>query len=270
MAQDNQLSPYWWGKFELASGQTIQWSIGSLRLALERLPNEWQIAYDWDQSSDPETVEWARTEVALEIRDLDCPNVERYVLDQANNVLWIRPALADRPVITRPFTPLYVPADEAITVFVSTPLWVRIEVDDPPKNLQEVPIRRLSDTWFGPSTMEGELCYADRTFARLSLENIPTRVHRAITRVTILNKATTQLLIDRLSLPVPYLSLFETAAGLLWTQSVTMVRTRDTGTASLQIEADPPEQAKGAKPVGEPRLHPEQNMVVRAFEVLFR
>ncbi len=270
MVQSNQLSSNWWGKFELANGQTIQWFIGSLRFAVQRLPNEWQIAYDWDHSIDPETAEWTCTEVALEIRDLDYSNVERYVLDQANKVLWIRPVLADRPVITRPLTPLYVPAGEEITVFVSTPLWVRLEVDDPSKKLQEIPIRRLSDTWFGPSTMEGELCYAGRTFARLSLENIPIRAHRAITRVTILNKAATQLLIERLSLPVPYLSLFETPDGFLCTQAVTMVRTRDIGLVGLQIEAELPAEARETRPVGEPRLQPEQNMVVRAFGALFR
>jgi hypothetical protein len=104
----------------------------------------------------------------------------------------------------------------------------------------------------------------------LSLENVPVRVHRAVTRVTIQNEADSQLLIERLSLPAPYLSLFETSDGLLWTEAVTMVRSRDTDMVNLQIETTLPQEAKSGKLIGEPRLKPEQNMVVRAFGALFR
>jgi hypothetical protein len=155
-------------------------------------------------------------------------------------------------------------------VFVSSPLWVRIEVGDPPVKLQEIPIVRPSDTWFGPTTMEGELCYASRTYARLNLENIPVRVHRAITQIIIDNKADTQLLVERLNLPVPFLSLFEASNGFLWTEAVAMIRTRDTGMAAFQIGKRPPEEASAAKLVSEPREKPDQNMVIRAFGALFR
>ena len=56
-------------------------------------------------------------------------------------------------------------------IYVSTPLWVRVDVHDPPQFLQEIPVIRPSDTWFGPSTREGELGYAGRTHGRLNFEN---------------------------------------------------------------------------------------------------
>jgi hypothetical protein len=49
-----------------------------------------------------------------------------------------------------------------------------------------------------------------------------------------------------------------------------MVRARETDMVNLQIEADQPSKIKETKLIGEARLRPEQNMVVRAFGALFR
>jgi hypothetical protein len=96
------------------------------------------------------------------------------------------------------------------------------------------------------------------------------RSHWAITQVAVHNQADTQLQIERLNLPVPYLSLFETANGILWTETVTMVRTRDSGMAAFQVEEGPPHAATGARLIVNPRQEPPQNMIIRAFGVLFR
>jgi hypothetical protein len=117
--------------------------------------------------------------------------------------------------------------------------------------------------------MEGELCYASWTHANLNLENVPIHSHRAITQVTIHNQAGTQLQIERLNLPVPYLSLFETANGNLWTEAVTMVRTRDTGMATFEVKQGPPAAATDSGLIVDPRRQPSHNMVIRAFGVLF-
>lgn len=269
MSESNQVHSTWWGQLSLGDGQTAHWEIGPLRLVVQRLPNECQIAYEWDEAASLDTETWERTISAPDISQLGYANVERYVLRQPDTTLGVMPDLADRPIITRPFTPLHILAEEEATIFVSSPLWVSVEVGEPPTKLQEVPIMRPSDTWFGPSTMEGELCYASRTYARLSLDNIPARSHRAITKITVYNKADSQLLIERLSLPVPYLSLFQSADGLLWTQAVTLMRTRATGMAVFQIEQEPPAEAKDAKLIRDPRQPAERSMIIRAFGTLF-
>ena len=269
MTQNNEYQAGWWGQFSVNEGQTIQWQIGPLKLAVQRLLNEWQIAYERDESLAEEANGWQLDQTAPDVNSLGYAHTERYTFDQTSPTLWVLPALADRPVVTRPWAPFYVTAGEETVMFVSSPLWVRVAVDDPPKNLQEIPIRRPSDTWFGPSTMEGELCYASRTHGRLNFENVLLQPHRAITQVTISNRAISQLLVERLSLPVPFLSLFESSDGLLWTQGVTMVRARETEMATFDVEKGPPVQARPVKLVSEPRQIPGQNMVIRAFGVLF-
>jgi hypothetical protein len=259
----------WWGQFSLAEGQTARWHISALRLAIQRLAYEWKIAYEYDHTVDWSDATWSYSPDAPDIEDIEYKNRERHAFEQTQETLYLTPILPDRPLVIRPITPLYVPAGESTNIFASSPLWVRIEVGQPPHIIREIPIRRPSDTWFGPSTMEGELCYADKTTGRLRVEYVPTRVHRAITKVMIRNQASLPLQVERLSLPVIYLSLFCTPDGLLWTQMVTMDRTRNTGMAALNVTNQLPIAAKEARLVSGPRQMSGQNMVVRAFEALF-
>lgn len=66
---------------------------------------------------------------------------------------------------------------------------------------------RPSDTWFGPTTSEGEPCYASKTVCRLRVEDVPLRPHRCLTKVTLRNRADDSLSLDRLKLPVNALAL---------------------------------------------------------------
>ena len=265
----NQHQAGWWGKFKAEPGQTLQWEIGSLNLAIQRLTYEWQIAYEQRDPRLDEINTWQHNSTASNLDPLEYAHLERYTFNETSECLAVMPALADRPVITRPLNPFYVVSNQEAVVYVSTPLWVRIDAHDPPQFLQEIPVIRPSDTWFGPSTREGELGYASRTHGRLNFENITAQTHRATTQVIIRNRTGTSLLIERLSLPVPYLALFESAEGQLWTQTVIMTSTRETGMANFDIEPNPPEQAGQVNQIGEPRLYSPRNMIIRAFGVLF-
>ena len=269
MSQATSSQSIWWGQFQLENNQTVNWVIGPLKLAVKRLVSEWLIAYERTEQFDPEMTGWSLDQAAPDINELNYQTMERYVFDQASDTLQIVPALPDRPLITRPITPLYVPANGSSTVYVSSPLWLRLEINEPPIELQDLPVFRPPDTWFGPSTMEGQLCYASRTFARLNLENVPISPMRAITRVVINNQDSTKLLVEKLNLPVPYLALFEGGDGRLWTPTVTMVPTRDAGMATIEVDTAPPKQVQETKVLSSPRQQSEKSMVIRAFGALF-
>jgi len=272
MSHDDQHGPAWWGRYNLDTKQTALWEIGPLKLAIQRQANEWQIAYEpgMGMGIDPDNAGWQFQPAVPVIDMFDYANVARHATRETAEAVWLRPLLADRSLISRPLTPLYVPAGETAIIFVRSPLWLRIEAGDPPNTLQELPMLRLSDTWFGPSTMEGELCYASRTSARLNLDNLPLGPHHAVTRMTIENRADSQLLVERLNLPVPYLALFEASDGLLWTQEVTMTRSRDTAMADFRIEPNPPERAGAVKRLSEPRQTKSIKTAIYTFGALLR
>ncbi len=274
MPERVQEKTVWWGAFTLDEGQAGCWRVGPSTLWIYHLPQEWRLVHVQDGDSLSKTAEVTAPlpegEVSLSLEDLPAEAaVSRFSFRATGGQLAVTPALADRPVVVRPETPLYVPPSEAATLYVSTPLWVRPEAGDPPRLLQEVPSHRPSDTWYGPNTREGELCYATRTAGRLVLADLPLCPHRAVTSILIRNRARDALLVERIQLPVQYLALFQAAGGYLWTQAVTLDRERDGGLSALHVVEGAPSEAAGARPVSDPRETSRASLIGRTFSTLF-
>jgi hypothetical protein len=267
MKNDSPSPAFWWGSFELRPDVTRQWRIGPMRLLVRSLDNEWQVAFEREEIGEDNGIRW-------DVSDTDdlpdsLKEFARYIFLEPSTRLTITPLLADRHVICRPSTPFNLTAGEEVTLYVSSPVWLSLAVGDAQKKLGEIAIQRASDTWFGPSTREGELCYASTTHARLALEELPQRPHRAITPVLIRNRADSTLSVERLNVPAPLLSLYGSEDGQLWTPGVTLMRERDGDMAELQIMTLPPKEAAGATLLSKPRKTSTENVLIRAFSTVF-
>lgn len=252
----------WWGEFELAEDERRWWTFGPLLLGAERKRHEWRIGYEQMSNGDAALPETNRT-----LDDLE--HGGRFVFADPEAGLRITPALADRPMVTRPLSPLYVPPGEETVLFVSTPAWVRVEAVASGVELADVPVARPSDTWFGPSTREGELCYATRTHGRLRLEDLPVQPFRVITPLQIVNASKSDLKLERVSLPVPYLTVYSSDSSDLWTQKVSMRCEEEDRLVSLRVEKKVPSQLTGAKVVAPARKEQESRVFKRALSSLF-
>ncbi len=268
MMGDHMSEINWWGEYVIPYGKTGCWHVGPLSLWIQRLEGEWRLAY----RDGPDPLDTSLG-VELPCDDLDLSGLEnytRFVFGSSSERLRLSVMLADRPVVTRPENPLYVPPDEEVTVYVSSPLWIHIETENPAKTLLEIPIYRPSDTWFGPNTLEGELCYSSKTFHRVQLDQVPVRPHRATTAVLVQNHAGTMLSMDRMQVPVPHLALYQSQNGRLWTDDVIFTRTGTDDFASLRTRAKGGRRMREkAVRIAEPRKKPGENIVVRAFSSLF-
>lgn len=257
----------WWGSFVFDDQQVQRWQIGPLTLIARYLCMEWQVAYERAEEFGDSESSWCVDQ--LDSIPEEIGNTSRYIFGKASNALTITPVLADRPVISRPRSPFILAPGEGTTLYVSTPLWVELSVGDSKIKLDEIAIQRPSDTWFGPSTREGELCYASSTHCRLALEELPQRYHRAITPVVILNHANSPLSVERLNVPAPHLPLYETHAGQLWTPKIILTREEDGEMAALQIEKKPPEEALDGIEIRKPRRVSSEGVLIRAFNAMF-
>ncbi len=258
----------WWGSFALNYEQSKQWNIGPLILVVRSMSTEWQIAHERIDDSDNNNTVWSINDTDVLPESLT--ENSRYVFHDSKEALLVMPLLPDRPVISRPATPFNLTAGEEVTLFVSLPLWMELAVDTSPKKiLKTIAIQRPSDTWFGPSTLEGELCYASTSHCRLSLEEIPQRPHRVITPVLIRNMADTSLALERLYIPAPLLSLYASSNGQLWTPQVSLVRNKDGEMAELEINNVPPKEAQAVSLVSEPRKTQASGTLIRAFNAVF-
>lgn len=257
----------WWGEFEIPPGRAGRWRIGALTIWVEHLEHEWRLA--WEE---------AKGEAADETVEVVCPaepgevpetaTVERVAWLRPDGRLIVTPRLADRPIVSRPEIRFRLAGGGEVDLYVGHPLWVRFETAEPSRRLLEIPIRRPSDTWFGPSTLEGELCYASRTKARLRLENVAPEPSWGLTEVRLRNRAKDDLVLERINLPVPNLALFADVEHRLWTQSVSVERDADGKLAEVRIGAGPPAQVASAERVSGPRQEGAQSVFSRALEAL--
>ena len=195
--------------------------------------------------------------------------LQRFIREHRSSTVMFLPALANRPTVIRPFQPLTIPAGGRCTIYVGTLLWMKVCVGDKQTVLTEIPLASPSMTWVGRTTMEGELCYASPSFARLVLEAVPKRPWRAVTPVTLINRREEPLLLERFSLPTPLLSLHQNERGQLWTPGVTVEVETDMNSASLHVEPSLLAAAGVCKHVADAREKVARGRLVRAFDRMF-
>lgn len=257
----------WWGEFTLAEGAAGRWNIGPAELWVEHGVDEWRIAYTCAEVPDEET---STVNLALPAGTLPAEaRLSRYSFPTRSSRVSVLPLLADRPVISRPDVPLFIPPAQSIQLYVSTPLWLQVRSGEPATLLQELPIVRPSDTWAGVLTRPGGLAYAASTMARTTLEDFPFSAWRAVTPIRIANHGDDTVAVERLHLPVPLLTLYQAQNGTLWTQAVALSRRAD-GTLTLErfgTEA-PPEAATSTLLAG-PRRRADRSLLGKAFGTLF-
>lgn len=258
---------HWWSEIEVDSGSGLEMTVGSLTLFVFRLKGEWHLGHEARDASEEGADGW--TVQPLEELPARPPNLARFVAGESGGKVRVVPRVPDRSLVARPSVPLNVLPGERLRIYVSFPVWVEIQVGERGLGLAEIPLKRLSDTWFGSSTLDGELAYALKTQARVRLDEVPRRAYRAITPIEIRNEGGDVLLTDRMSLPVPYLSVYAARNGLLWTEAVTMVRDSSSRQmAALDVGEGPAVEAEGGERLSDPRRAVTPNVFVRAFSNL--
>jgi hypothetical protein len=255
----------WWKPRKVPQGHTLHCTMGPLCLQLHHDRREWRLAWSYGEETEAECA------VELDLRQgpLEAGEFERYAFSRQSDTITLLPMLADRSVVVRPRQSVFLPSGEETTLYLSSPLHLSLQVGAPVATLRELPMVVLSDTWFGPNTLSGELCYSGKTGARQALSDVPRRAHRALTAVHIRNDASTPLPLDKFSLPVPLLSVYGDSDGGLWTQGVSLVRTGHSDMAAVKIDKVPPRAGGNMELLSGPRRVQERGALVRAFDVLF-
>lgn len=256
----------WTQPFDLPAGGAARLELGPLDLHLSHLDGEWQLR----SSSAGLHGRPAQLDPSAPAADPELPG-RRFGFAQAPIRARFAPALADRPVIIRTEAPFTLLPGEEVRAYVSTPLWVEVHADSGrPRMLCELPTLRPSDTWFGPNVREGLLCYASSTRLRLSVLGAAPPPGRAVTPLVLRNDWSDPMELVRVRLPVRSLRLFADPAGGLWTERVTLRRTREEAEEEVVIDGEAPRESAGGQQVRAPREPRGHSFTLRAFEPLFR
>ncbi|ROT97926.1 hypothetical protein EB809_15490 [Marinobacter sp. R17] len=266
MEQAQDAPGRWNHAFALQSGQTQKHELSETRLWVTLLDNEWQVRWERD-AGETDRTDWRQ----LVSHVLPGSEVKQHRFirpDEGGDVLFM-PALADRPTMIRPYQPLTLPAGRECTIYVATLVWLRILVGNTRTQLIELPLAEPSLTWVGRSTMDGELCYTAPTYARLVLDAVPKRPWRAISPVRICNRRPEPLLLERFSLPTPYLSLHMNDRGQLWTPRVTVTCDTDMEHAAMRISRRLPSEAGACEMLAAGRMRYDRGVLTKALDRIF-
>ncbi len=233
----------WWGEQIFEINQSKAWQFGSLLFRLTRGIQEWRLEYyrpvvqydyeqQWHQIDDPNFAFPAPV------------HIERYMFKSTQNKLQLMPRLANRSVVIKPVDPIYIPAGQRGTLYISTPLWIAGFVEGQREPIFDLPVILPKDTWFGPNHRSGEICYATAVDGRTELKQLHPRAFRAVTPIEFHNTSNQQLRFDRMNVPVPALPLFYSeSTGRLWTSQIRVLHEGSDRPPRIRVENRTPPNA---------------------------
>ena len=256
----------WWGEQSFALGQTKRFQLGSLWLSLTRDLHEWRLEYHRAKRSEAHTHAW----IALDDTHLlpQPTKIERFLFAETQPKLLLLPRLADRSMVVKPINPIFIPAGQQGKLFVSTPLWLTGLPTRQADPLFDLPIIRPNDTWFGPDTLKGEICYATPVFGRTELADLPISGLWAVTPIHFRNRSSQQLQLDRMNLPVDALPLFQSLDnGQLWTSEIEVTQESHLRPPKVRIHQHMPQPAGRVRFINPPRSN--EGSFFRMFDSFF-
>lgn len=180
----------------------------------------------------------------------------RWALPEEQRHLRLSPVFPDRPLVVKPEHAFTLMRRASARIYMRVPIWVRVEVMDRPGGrralLTEIPTVLLSETWWG-DVRDGELAYWLTTKGRRKPMLDLLDAHQVVSAVQLDNLSDDDLQVEKLSLRVEHLSVYE-KDGWLWAEEVRLeYHGEDEGT-DIKMADNPPPEAAGAREIAPPRV----------------
>lgn len=182
------------GKHQILPGNTKIFVLGTSQIGIKREKEGWFVRLFENNAIQPDGQLIAEGE---------------YFHTSKSNSIILSPALPEKPLVFKGNL-MKVSPGQKLTFFLKIPLNVQIYASKnlPENLLKEIPSRQLSHTWFGEPD-EGEIALAYGSEFYLNFGAVETNPFEAICPVTIVNKSTGPLELQRLIIRVENLFLYQ-------------------------------------------------------------
>jgi hypothetical protein len=247
-----------WKKYIFAVNQTLLFKAGYAEVYVKCIQNGWLVK---SRLSDG-----ASTDLLVEkIDDLaDDQDVLHFYSGDSNELLLV-PTLPNKAVVFRNNKNIRISAGESASLFFRIPLTMQIyfqEVKDE-NRLVEIPLQRLSDTWFGEID-NGEPAYSIGSNYDQSFSEVQATSWEAITSVEIINNTASVLDLQRLILRVEDFNLYLKNKQVLTSSATIEFKGQEqAGSVNLSVQ----EEIHGDNPVqiAKSRFSDSKRLLRRSF-----
>ena len=244
---------------QLRDAERLSWALGELRLTIEQRSSGLYVeaSYAAAQSSNP----WAQLDPS-ESGEIE-PQLKKLIAGVPPETgFYLRPKLADRPMVARPEFEVIVSPGSRLEVFLTSPIWVELSAKG--KSLAEFPTRDPAKTWFGEDATRGILAYALRTRLRTTPALLSESRARVTTRAVILNEGGSPVHLSRAAIPLPSMKLHVDEDDRCWSDSIS-ITCSESHAATVKVLSPPPEEEARARHTIGARTPPRPDGLIEAF-----
>ncbi len=253
----------WWGERHLQLEQKVSWDLGSLVINITRLDSEYDIhfSYTGKPSGSPSL------DNNLQLGAGEGEKL-RFACEKTLGKVKLQPTMADRPVVARPIDPVLLLPNQKTTLYISTPIWIAVYLDDNEIPALDIPVIEITSTWFGPSPRVGELCYGGKIAAYSSYEKLVANGCVATLPIVVQNQNDEILKLERINIPVPYLDLLHSGTMGFWMQGIELIREHDKKDSKVRMLKGTRQGLGELTKVSASRKH-ANSIISKTFDSLF-
>ncbi|HBQ61674.1 MAG TPA: hypothetical protein DD671_19210 [Balneolaceae bacterium] len=179
----------------------------------------------------------------------------------------VRPVFPDLPVVVSSEYPLKLVPEANIQVYCRVSAWMEISLVKSNYVLHEIPVTKLSRTWFG-NTMEGELCYWLTSKARRSLEQVKGKPYLINCPIQITNKSHTDLNFERFCFRVERLGIYSVSENF-WADETKILYHGEEQHSEVTMTGKLPKSLGKGELISKARNPVSRSLATRTFKMLF-
>jgi hypothetical protein len=225
-----------WSTRKLKEWDSFVWRADRTSVWVQKSGDDWMIAGNRDDDDSENTIGLA-TSLPISV------DWQRWTGFGERSTVRFNPAFPDRPLVVKTRAPVMIPSDQTVDLFLNIPIWVEVCVEE--GELSDVlglfPSKLLSNTWFGDQ-FEGELCYALKSLARRTKDDLKIEPLAATCRFSITNRFEKPLPLDRIRVLPRHLSIYKSRRRL-WTSPIIVVSHGPDQPSHLSYPEEPHEEA---------------------------
>lgn len=247
-----------WNKYEFTIGQTFLFKAGFTEVFVKHITNGWLIKNH--EVNQP----YAELEME-EVEGIEDDSDVFHFQTGKSHVLHVVPALPTKAVVFRNNKNIKVSAGQSASLFFCIPLTMQFYFQEVKGEnlLFEIPLRRLSDTWFGEPD-NGEPAFSIGSNYDKAFDEVKASSWEAIAPVEIINNTAGLLDLQRLILRVDDFSLYLRSKQLISNHiSIDFKGQEHAGSVNLSVTKD----IHGQKPLqlAKPRSNESKNLLRKSF-----